>query len=411
MPDATNRVLKEQSMVVRRTEKRDFGLTTGWSEDDGTTTTYEPFARSVGSHRRIETGPAPRNVQQRAVAPVSLYARRPSGVQPKVATPALDDYEALDLDALDLSGNPFAPRRSAASASVWNVLGFAALFASVLIGRVIVDAGQTHMRTGARDARGMEAPPPSAATATGSAGVGPDAQRNAAALDPELAAHDGSPAPGAGRANTDVPPSSSAAVKHEPPGSAPLPGSATDSQPAAADPGSRARSGHASSSARSSQTRESSDGRDGPMEPATTNAITKSKDWRDGPMEPATTNARTPSNDWRDGPMEPATTNARAPSNDWRDGPMEPATSSSAPPPAAPASAGKGAPGTLRINSRPWSQVFIDGRLIGNTPQMAVSVPAGRYTVRLSNPELGMSKTITIQIAAGELVTRIETLE
>jgi serine/threonine-protein kinase len=77
---------------------------------------------------------------------------------------------------------------------------------------------------------------------------------------------------------------------------------------------------------------------------------------------------------------------------------MEPATTSAP-------------PGTLRINSRPWSQVFIDGRLIGNTPQMAVSVPAGRYTVRLSNPELGMSKTIILQVAAGELVTRVETLE
>lgn len=322
-------------MVVRRTEKRDFGLATGWSEEDGTTTTYQPFARSVGSHRQIETGSTQRNVQQRAVAPVSLYPRRPSGVQPKVATPALDDYEALDLDELELRGNPFAPRRSAANASLWNVIGFAALFASVLIGRVIVDAGQSHARTGANNARGMEAPPPSAATATGSAGVGPDAKRNAAA------AHDGSPAPAdanaaaEGGANTDVPPSRTAsAVKPE------SPDSAADSLPTAAVPSSRARSGHASS-ARSLQTRESID-------------------WRDGPMEPATTSAP---------------------------------------------------PGTLRINSRPWSQVFIDGRLIGNTPQMAVSVPAGRYTVRLSNPELGMSKTIILQVSAGELVTRVETLE
>jgi|GEM_PF-6231030 len=457
--DATNRVLKEQSMVVRRTEKRDFGLATGWSEEDGTTTTYQPIARNLGSHRRIETGPVPRNVQPRTAAPASLYARRPSGVQPKVATPALDDYEVLELDELDLSGNPFAPRRSAASASVWNVLGFAALFASVLIGRAIVDAGQSHARTGAKDARGVEAPPPSAAAATGSAGVGPDAQRNAAALDPDLAARDGAPAPtdanpaaaavastkpdvptdttkpasatdaakdaapsasdgsakpavtagfegsaqpgsrstSAGNAKrgdntaTDAPPRTSAGnVTAHPPGGAAPPGSAADSQPTAAEPSSRARSGHASP-ARSSQARESSDWRDGPMEPATTNAQVKASDWRDGPMEPATTNARTPSNDWREGPIEPAT--------------------NSAPPTAAPAPAGKAAPGTLRINSRPWSQVFIDGRLIGNTPQMAVSVPAGRYTVRLSNPELGMSKTITIQVAAGELVTRIETLE
>jgi serine/threonine-protein kinase len=67
--------------------------------------------------------------------------------------------------------------------------------------------------------------------------------------------------------------------------------------------------------------------------------------------------------------------------------------------------------GTLRINSRPWSQVFIDGRLMGNTPQMGVRLPVGRYTVRLTNPELGMTKTIIVHVAAGELVTRVETLE
>jgi hypothetical protein len=68
------------------------------------------------------------------------------------------------------------------------------------------------------------------------------------------------------------------------------------------------------------------------------------------------------------------------------------------------------APGTLRINSRPWSQVFLDDRLLGTTPLLGVSVPPGRYTVRLSNPELGMGKTFTVHVAAGELVTRVESL-
>jgi hypothetical protein len=67
--------------------------------------------------------------------------------------------------------------------------------------------------------------------------------------------------------------------------------------------------------------------------------------------------------------------------------------------------------GTLRINSRPWSQVFIDGRLVGNTPQLGVRLPAGHYSVRLANPELGMTKTIVVNLAAGELVSRVEMLE
>jgi hypothetical protein len=115
--------------------------------------------------------------------------------------------------------------------------------------------------------------------------------------------------------------------------------------------------------------------------------------------------ARPASNDWRVGPIEPAVSAAPEPappaSNDWRVGPIEPAVSA----------ASNAALGTLRINSRPWSEVYLDGRLIGNTPQMGLRVPAGRYTVRLSNPELGMSKTIVVQVAAGEHVTRIESLE
>jgi serine/threonine-protein kinase len=75
------------------------------------------------------------------------------------------------------------------------------------------------------------------------------------------------------------------------------------------------------------------------------------------------------------------------------------------------ASAEPAAGGSLRINSRPWSQVFVDGRLVGNTPQLGVSVPAGRHTIRLFNPEFGMSKTFTVSVAPGESVTRIEMLE
>lgn len=70
-----------------------------------------------------------------------------------------------------------------------------------------------------------------------------------------------------------------------------------------------------------------------------------------------------------------------------------------------------GGAGTLRINTRPWSQVFIDGRLIGNTPQMSISLPAGRHTVTLVNSDFDIRETITIDIAAGETTTRVLTLQ
>ncbi len=69
-----------------------------------------------------------------------------------------------------------------------------------------------------------------------------------------------------------------------------------------------------------------------------------------------------------------------------------------------------GGNGTLRINTRPWSQVFVDGRLIGNTPQMNISLPAGRHTVTLVNSEFNIRETITVEIHSGQTETRSMTL-
>ena len=68
------------------------------------------------------------------------------------------------------------------------------------------------------------------------------------------------------------------------------------------------------------------------------------------------------------------------------------------------ASRGKG---MLRINTRPWSQVFVDGRLIGNTPQMSLLLSVGKHKVRLANPQFGLEKTITVKITRGGKLTRI----
>jgi hypothetical protein len=71
---------------------------------------------------------------------------------------------------------------------------------------------------------------------------------------------------------------------------------------------------------------------------------------------------------------------------------------------------GSAAPGTLRINSRPWSQVYVDGRLVGTTPQMGIEVQPGSHSVRLLNAEFSMSKTFQIAVASGKTVTRVEML-
>jgi hypothetical protein len=79
--------------------------------------------------------------------------------------------------------------------------------------------------------------------------------------------------------------------------------------------------------------------------------------------------------------------------------------------PARPAATAGSAMGTLRLNTRPWSRVIIDGRLIGNTPQFNISLRAGSHSVNLVNPEFGLNKTVTIEIKPGEVVTKVLSLQ
>ena len=66
--------------------------------------------------------------------------------------------------------------------------------------------------------------------------------------------------------------------------------------------------------------------------------------------------------------------------------------------------------GTLRVNTRPWSIVFVDDELVGNTPQMNIELSAGRHSVTLVNEDFGIRKNIQVVIKPGETVTRVLTL-
>lgn len=83
------------------------------------------------------------------------------------------------------------------------------------------------------------------------------------------------------------------------------------------------------------------------------------------------------------------------------------------PPPAAShttSASTKSGPGTLRVNSRPWAQVFVDGKLYGVTPQRSISLPAGPHTLLLVNEEFKIRKTIQVEIKPGEVTTQVMTL-
>jgi serine/threonine protein kinase len=60
----------------------------------------------------------------------------------------------------------------------------------------------------------------------------------------------------------------------------------------------------------------------------------------------------------------------------------------------------------FNFNSWPWSVVYVNGRrLRGNTPLLRVRVAAGRHRIRFENPELGLSKEVTVTVDAGNTKT------
>ncbi|QQR92031.1 MAG: PEGA domain-containing protein [Myxococcales bacterium] len=71
----------------------------------------------------------------------------------------------------------------------------------------------------------------------------------------------------------------------------------------------------------------------------------------------------------------------------------------------------KAGTGTLQINSRPWSQVYVDGKAMGVTPQMSLKLSAGSHKIRLHNPDFNLEKTINVSIKAGQTTKQIISLQ
>jgi len=60
--------------------------------------------------------------------------------------------------------------------------------------------------------------------------------------------------------------------------------------------------------------------------------------------------------------------------------------------------------GTLNINSIPVSKVILDGKPLGSTPKVGISVPAGSHTVVFIHPDKG-KKTVSVTVKGGETKT------
>jgi len=63
--------------------------------------------------------------------------------------------------------------------------------------------------------------------------------------------------------------------------------------------------------------------------------------------------------------------------------------------------------GTLRLNSRPWTRVSLDGRPVGSTP-LILEMPAGPHRLLLANEDFGIQgEQIEVEVGAGQTLTRV----
>ena len=77
----------------------------------------------------------------------------------------------------------------------------------------------------------------------------------------------------------------------------------------------------------------------------------------------------------------------------------------SAPAPAAASKPAASGNGTLNINAIPVSNVLVDGRPMGQTPKMGVSLPPGSHTVMFVNSDYGRkSKSVTVEAGKSQTV-------
>ncbi|MBL8922802.1 MAG: serine/threonine protein kinase [Myxococcaceae bacterium] len=62
--------------------------------------------------------------------------------------------------------------------------------------------------------------------------------------------------------------------------------------------------------------------------------------------------------------------------------------------------------GTLRLDTVPWTTVFLGGKRLGDTPILGASLPPGRHQLKLVNAEQGIDQTVEIEIASNETTVK-----
>ncbi|MEM6531044.1 MAG: serine/threonine-protein kinase [Myxococcota bacterium] len=66
--------------------------------------------------------------------------------------------------------------------------------------------------------------------------------------------------------------------------------------------------------------------------------------------------------------------------------------------------------GKVLINAVPWAHVYYGTKKVGTTPMSAFELYEGRQTLVLSNPVLGVKRTVVVNVSPGQTVTLTEEL-
>lgn len=61
--------------------------------------------------------------------------------------------------------------------------------------------------------------------------------------------------------------------------------------------------------------------------------------------------------------------------------------------------------GKVRVDCRPWANVYINGRQVGVTPTSPIELKVGRHRVKVVNQELGFSKSTVVEVKKDATVT------
>ncbi len=63
--------------------------------------------------------------------------------------------------------------------------------------------------------------------------------------------------------------------------------------------------------------------------------------------------------------------------------------------------------GKLTLSTDPWTRVSLNGKLLGDTPLIEVSLPAGRHVLKLANEQAKIDTSIEVEVKAGQVTKKV----